>query len=408
MKLKYKMIVLVVTGLLFQNVTILATEKATLVHNTKQEIEACEGKLQLKWIRTWGGNEEEDELKFFEFPVSVAVDKNKNIYICDQNNHQVRVYDLTGKYIRTIGRRGRGPGDIFGPQSICISPNGDLWVGEQGGRRVQCFSNTGKSKSIFKHKRYIRWLGVTAKNEIAVFSRQRSVDTGKLIAVYNDKGKCLREIGVYHEPSKNLFSAEILHFAKDNRDNFYAANTKAPILRKYSNDGKLLMAITFETLAKLPPKVVLDETGNDIVRQEIQASKVRLIKTKDGRIIFDGENKRKENPKNKFNGCFGIGTDFQENIYVVVYRRELTKKESESFHIMGKKFVFIDRSQVNFDIVENIDIYRLLVFNPAGKVIGEARLNSICNSLYVHDNRLFIVDGLYNQRILEYEINLKK
>ena len=112
--MKYKMIMLVVTGLLFHSVTFFATEKATLVHNTNQEIKACQGKLQLRWIRMWGGAEEEDEHKFFKYPVSVAVDKNNNLYICDQNNHQVRVYDLAGKYVRTIGRKGRGPGDIFG------------------------------------------------------------------------------------------------------------------------------------------------------------------------------------------------------------------------------------------------------------------------------------------------------
>lgn len=39
-------------------------DRAVLVHNTLRDIEKCKGKLQLKFIRLWGGHEEEDENKF--------------------------------------------------------------------------------------------------------------------------------------------------------------------------------------------------------------------------------------------------------------------------------------------------------------------------------------------------------
>jgi len=63
---------------------------------------------------------------------------------------------------------------------------------------------------------------------------------------------------------------------------------------------------------------------------------------------------------------------------------------------------------VDFDVVENIDVYRLLVFNPEGKVIAETPLTVICNGIYVHGNRIFIIDGSLNQRILEYEMSFEK
>lgn len=84
-------------------ILIKAAEPAILVHNSLHEIEACKGKLKLKLIRTWGGDDEEDIHKFFKTPAYTVVDRNGRIYISDTYSHNVKVYDSSGMYIRTIG-----------------------------------------------------------------------------------------------------------------------------------------------------------------------------------------------------------------------------------------------------------------------------------------------------------------
>jgi hypothetical protein len=113
-----------------------AADRAVLVHNTTRDIENCKGKLQLKLIRIWGGHEEEDENKFFETPISVSVDDRQLVYICDCHIHCVKAFSNTGKYVRTIGRKGQGPGDLYGPTYITLSPGGDLLVNETGNQEV--------------------------------------------------------------------------------------------------------------------------------------------------------------------------------------------------------------------------------------------------------------------------------
>ena len=108
-------------------------EKAIFFHNNIQDIENSKGKVQLKLIRVWGGDEEEDENKFFRIPISVAVDANKSIYICDWSSHCIKVFNDSGKYLYTIGRYGRGPGDLFGPGYIAFTLHNDLWVCEMDG-----------------------------------------------------------------------------------------------------------------------------------------------------------------------------------------------------------------------------------------------------------------------------------
>jgi hypothetical protein len=103
-----------------------AADRAVLVHNTLEEIEACKGKLKLKLVKVWGGDEEDDEKKFFRTPSYVAVDKKGDIYITDAYNHHIKVFDNDGKYLRTIGRKGQGPGDTHRPRRLTFTPEGDL------------------------------------------------------------------------------------------------------------------------------------------------------------------------------------------------------------------------------------------------------------------------------------------
>jgi len=264
--MKRGFLTVMLTALLIQGITCTAADRAKLVHNTYQEIEACKDKLQLKLIRIWGGDKEEDEQKFFRFPFAIAVDAKENVYICDLYNYCVKVFNFNGKHLHTIGQKGRGPGDLVGPGDIDFSPAGNLWVAERGGRRMQCFDASGKSKTIFRHKGIPSWMGVTAKNEIAVYCHQRTFESRKLLSFYNSKGKLEREIGVYHDKSKQLVGSEMLYFAKDAGDNFYAANPRSPVVRKYTSGGSLSMAFTFETPSKIRPKITLNEKGDEIQR----------------------------------------------------------------------------------------------------------------------------------------------
>jgi hypothetical protein len=64
---------------------------------------------------------------------SVAVDKEDQVYVFEQQDAQIRVYSPTGKLVRTIGRRGDGPGEFR--QSARIGVKGDtIWAVEARGR----------------------------------------------------------------------------------------------------------------------------------------------------------------------------------------------------------------------------------------------------------------------------------
>ncbi|MCP5104620.1 MAG: hypothetical protein GY950_14640, partial [bacterium] len=87
-----------------------AAEKAVVVHNKLDEINGCTNKLKLKLVKVWGGDDEEDENKFFKSPVYAAIDQKNHVHITDMHGHTVKVFDPSGKYVRSLGEKGQGPG----------------------------------------------------------------------------------------------------------------------------------------------------------------------------------------------------------------------------------------------------------------------------------------------------------
>jgi DNA-binding beta-propeller fold protein YncE len=356
-------------------------------------------------IRVWGGAEEEDENKFFNTPTSVVVDDNQFVYICDRHNHCIKVFNNTGNYVRTIGRKGRGPGDLYSPTYITFSPGGALLVNESGGRRIQWFNSQGKSKQILKHIETISWIGVISKNELAVYSDYKTFYNRKLISIIDNKGKHLREIGKYHDNAKRLIESERLYFAIDEGGNIYAANTGTPVIRKYSPGGRLKMVITFDTTFEIPVEITLNSSGDEIQRKEEIDSQedARIVGTDSGVSIQYNKRKRKW----QYGICLGIGLDSQNRIYIVKRRRILKENESLATVISGND-IRINRERVNYDIVEKNDFNHILVFDSNGKIIAESPMTTLCDDIYISNNRIFVIDGLCNQRILEYEMIFQK
>ena len=70
---------------------------------------------------------------------SIAVANNGNVYVFDEQVQDVRVFDSTGGYVETLGRRGQGPGEFSRAEAIALLPDGRLVVRDPGNQRVEVF-----------------------------------------------------------------------------------------------------------------------------------------------------------------------------------------------------------------------------------------------------------------------------
>ena len=69
--------------------------------------------------------------------------KGDALYVADLNNHRIQKFDLSGSFICTFGRPGKGKGEFNCPSAIVVDFNDRLIVADQGNSRIQILTSKG-------------------------------------------------------------------------------------------------------------------------------------------------------------------------------------------------------------------------------------------------------------------------
>jgi hypothetical protein len=99
-------------------------------------------KLTLKEEFSLGEGKKEEEI--FSEISSIAVDDEGNIYLLDPRENKILVFDKKGKYLKSFGKKGQGPGEMGGPVGIHLTPAKELMVDDSLNRKLIFFSLDGK------------------------------------------------------------------------------------------------------------------------------------------------------------------------------------------------------------------------------------------------------------------------
>jgi len=89
------------------------------------------------------GVAEGDEKYMMGAIADVAVSASGDIYVWDRSIPAIRMYDASGKYIRTIGRLGSGPGEYRPGGALAIGRNGNLLMWDPGNARINVYTASG-------------------------------------------------------------------------------------------------------------------------------------------------------------------------------------------------------------------------------------------------------------------------
>ena len=73
----------------------------------------------------------------------VAVSASGDIYVWDRSIPAIRMYDASGKYIRTIGRLGSVPGEYRPGGALAVGRNGNLLMWDPGTARINVYTASG-------------------------------------------------------------------------------------------------------------------------------------------------------------------------------------------------------------------------------------------------------------------------
>ena len=92
-----------------------------------------------------GDDEEAPSEYLFYYPEIVRTDSRGNIYIKDARRADVRVFDANGRYVTTVGKRGKGPGELREVFGMHVDGDDRVIVADRTSRRLTIFTDMGKS-----------------------------------------------------------------------------------------------------------------------------------------------------------------------------------------------------------------------------------------------------------------------
>jgi sugar lactone lactonase YvrE len=91
-------------------------------------------------------------------PTNVAIAANGDIYVAESHTNvndpnlvgRISVFDKSGKFLRSIGKTGRGPGEFRTPHALVFDSKGRLIVADRDNHRIQILDKDGNYISEYK------------------------------------------------------------------------------------------------------------------------------------------------------------------------------------------------------------------------------------------------------------------
>jgi len=102
---------------------------------------------------TFKEKDEAGEIRIYK-PGRFIVDSQGNVFVQDNSDMAIKVFDAQGKYLRAVGRKGSGPGEFGQIADMAILPDGRLLFTDFETRRTSLFNRDGQFLSSFQWKKF--------------------------------------------------------------------------------------------------------------------------------------------------------------------------------------------------------------------------------------------------------------
>lgn len=66
------------------------------------------------------------------------------LYVADKDTDTIKKYDLNGKLLIEIGKTGNAEGELLSPSALAVDQKGNVYVAEEGNYRISIFNKEGK------------------------------------------------------------------------------------------------------------------------------------------------------------------------------------------------------------------------------------------------------------------------
>lgn len=367
-----------------------------VVHNSGPGAWGKAPQVALEPGLTLGDVDTADENLAFYMPSAIAVGAAGDLYVLDTGNHRIQKFGPDGKYLATYGRQGQGPGEFYYPAWLAVDAGGFLYVSDPNNQRIQVLTPDGKDHKTIKGLEQgvgALFLGkggelLTGAPRMRFFAgpdEEKSAALPKLVNVRDADGKPVRQFGEPVDFDHELLntSANDVIMTVDGGGQVYLAFTVQNRIEKYAPDGRLLWRADRE----LPYSMEIKDKGE---------------------IKRDGNSVSVRGPQ--LNRCAaGIAVDDKGRVWVVTMTRQLKREEQVGTAISMTQGAGGGRTigykvQGEGQELRTTDAYKLEVFGAEGALLGSLPLDIFVDGIFIHGDRLFLLDKYRGTQFREYRI----
>ena len=371
------------------------------------------------FLRKWGGYG--TSLGKFTRPHGIHVSSANKVYVAEYHGDRVQMFDTQGNYLKTFGRGGSGDGQMNGALDVTTDSAGNVYVADADLHRIMVFSSTGS---------YLRQWGSNGSGD-GQFTGPYSLCTlpGDKIAVadtsnhrvqiFNSDGTFLAKFGAIGTANGQFYSP--MGIRADSAGNIYVSQNGSDRVQMFNSSYTYVRTIGSEG------------SGNGNLQEPygvvVANSKVYVPDGGNNRIaVFSSTGTWNSNfgsyGNREFQDTHGVAVDSTGNIYISSYQDGEIRKFDKNYNFV-KRFGSIGTGNGQFAsgplelaIGSNNRLYavdhegaRIEIFDLDGNYVSKFGLSGAGDGQFNHPwgiavstNRVYVADR-DNHRIQIFDLN---
>jgi len=321
----------------------------------------------------------------FDRLIDIATDSKNDIYVLDRKEKVIYKFRENGTFLRKIGRAGQGPGEFSGPCSIYIDSRDSIYVLDDLNRRIEVFN---KDCACINTIRIINFpIGnskrIVVDNNNNIYISGYYPNMNSILVKYSPKGGILKKYELpifeyagiaFDDPGKRIVNQYLVGGSScvDDNDKLYVSYSWPYLIKVISAEGNEMHQINGKADYSWTPFIYKTNEINGMLFSESTRT-IKIFLMKNGYFVnsiyvkdWEGNPKRildmsilRKNPESyyKIKGEYAV-LDFYSKEGKIVYSARINNKiyflcSDKKGRILGVK---LDDSDFPKVVRYNVDI----------------------------------------------------
>lgn len=178
----------------------------------------------------------------------IAVDDDGRIYVLDYKEGNVKIFNKSGEYLHSIGKKGEGPQELAGPIFLWITSLGEVMIEDIGNKAIKLYSFEGELKHSISTAKipYFGRTAIDSENNIVGMNTVMDPEDPKVeVKKYDFELNLISTIATGPGPNPRKFNpfGGVPWYQVDNDDNIVYSFTENYEIQIINPEGELVRKI---------------------------------------------------------------------------------------------------------------------------------------------------------------------